>query len=116
VDGPGPIWMIREMLSDMAGSTVQGLIGITAVFIFLFTIIGVATYRIREQLKHESSGEKSSSHAHLIDQESVNRFGEEPGGVEPCAEEPEAASGSKKQKEEEKQESMFVRDPGVDVT
>jgi hypothetical protein len=115
VDGPGPIWMIREMLSDMTGSSVQGVIGITAVFIFLFTIIGVAIYRIREQVKLESSGEKRRSHAHLIDQESVNRFGEEPGGVEPCAEEPNAGSGSEKTKDEEKQESLLARNPGIDA-
>jgi hypothetical protein len=73
------MWMLRELWNDILGSTTVGVIGVTMIFVFLFTIVGAAVYRIREQYEAERAGKRTSSHAHLHDQTDVNRFGEEPG-------------------------------------
>jgi hypothetical protein len=73
------MWMLRELWNDILGSTTVGVIGVTMIFVFLFSIVGAAIYRIREQHQEEGAHKKSRTHAHLHDQSDVNRFGEEPG-------------------------------------
>jgi hypothetical protein len=74
------MWMLRELFNDISGSTVQGIVGVSAVLLFLIGIIAAAIYRIREQQQMEHAGKKDPAHAHLRE-EDMNRFGEEPDNV-----------------------------------
>ncbi|MCM0756335.1 hypothetical protein M7784_13950 [Desulfovibrio aminophilus] len=45
--------MIGELISDMAHSTTQGMIGVSLIFIYLAWIVSVAFIRIQQGKKEE---------------------------------------------------------------
>jgi hypothetical protein len=67
------MWILRELWSDITGSTLVGLIGITGIFLFLFAIIAVAIYRVREIQEREHAGVGDKTHSHDHDWEKQDR-------------------------------------------
>jgi hypothetical protein len=47
---------ILELLINMSHSTIPGIFGVLAIFLFMFGIIGAGMYRVKEALDHEEHG------------------------------------------------------------